>query len=267
MKKERKAKFLNKPEETTVRGTQRVKHRMFNKEELDYLMNKYQMLEAENKNWSIIAYNFNLKFKWRPAITSISSFYLKKTYKWVWTTSLDDIPENQKKKIRRNNRKNICEEYEDELRQVIQDKDFGSSYENFAEYMQVCMPQIKINRTMFYSLRKKYGGHFNKITKNEVDEICHFLKSSQKSPEENLLTLQKTKELTIIQYNHFAKLSGTNNVSKIKFDQLILRNKIDRVNITSFQVRYNIDGHFFTEDIDLPKEISYKIKEKIAKNI
>lgn len=267
MKKERKAKFLNKPEETTVRGTQRVKHRMFNKEELDYLMSKYQMLEAESKNWSIIAYNFNLKFKWRPAITSISSFYLKKTYKWAWTTSLDDIPENQKQRVRTNNRKNICEEYEDELRQVIQDKDFGSSYENFAEYMKVCMPQIKINPTMFYSLRKKYGGHFCKATKDEVNTICEFLKSSKKNPEENLLELQKTKEVTISQYNHFAKLAGTDNVSKRKFDQLILRNKINRVNITSFQVRYNIDGQFFTEDIDLPKELVSRIKEKIAKDI
>lgn len=262
--KMRKPKFLNKPEETTISGKKRKKHRMFNREEIEFLKQPMYQRFAEHKDFTAIRWNFNLNFNWNPDLNSLKSFYGKKTYKWCWE-NLDEI---QDTKVTRK----YCriEEYRDDLRQILEDPYYGSCEENFKEIISELYPQITYSKGMFSNLRYRFGMTRKNRVKEEIEAITDYIKS--KADIENPIDsykelIKKYPDLTNVQYNNYAQGAGCKVITPKHWKEFQIENALKDLKINSFEVRYAFNGKFLVDTICLPEDVVEHIKTKLAEKL
>ena len=163
----RKPKFINRPEETTIKGTPRQKRRSLTKEEIDFLKKEMHIRFAKENDLTAVQWNFDNKFGWRPDLLTLRNFYSRKTYQWAWD-NIDDIPIDKRETAKR--QIGIYDAFKTEIMEGLQDPYFGSNEQTFYEYLQVFVPKIVITDNLFFYLRKKFG--ICPQRKQKTNNIC-----------------------------------------------------------------------------------------------
>ena len=256
-------RILSKPENKTLEGKERIKHRMFNLQEIEFLKQPMYQRFAKQDDLGSIAWNFQLKFKWSPNKMSLKKFYEKKTYQWAWEENvLKTIPEEKHSRTY-----NRIEPYEEDIKQALQDPYFGSCEKNFKEFIEgYC--ELSYVKNMFSRFRSKYGFALRNYTKEEQEKIITILKNSKKDAVSNFLNISKLFDnLTYARYNQYAKKAGAKFITPKQYKTALIKQKAEQVHVTDIEVRYNIDGKFYVDSVKLPQNIIEQIKNSIAEKM
>ena len=257
----RKPKFINRPEETTVKGTPRQKRRSLTKEEIDFLKKEMHIRFAKENDLTAVQWNFDNKFGWRPDLLTLRNFYSRKTYQWAWD-NIDDIPIDKRETAKR--QIGIYDAFKTEIMEGLQDPYFGSNEQTFYEYLQVFVPKIVITDNLFFYLRKKFGicPQSKQKTNNIVSRIVE-----NKEMETPLLYELINKEfgLNFNRFNYYCRKAEVKHfLTENKYKKYIYNRK-DKSLSVKFEMRYSIDGKFFVEEIELPKKMVDSFRKKILK--
>lgn len=257
-----KPKFINRPEATTISGKTRKKMRSLTKEEIDYLKTAMHLRFSSLKEFSSIQWNFNCKFGWKPNIVTIKNFYNHKTYRWVWE-GIEDIPvykkETTKKQI------GVYDEYKDVIIEALEDPYFGSNEQNFYEYLKVFAPKIKVTENLFFYLRKKFN--VCPQSKQKTNDIINKIVKNKNLETPILYELiNKDFGLTFSNFNYYCRKANIKKaITENGYKRFCLKRKEKSITI-KFEMRYSIDGKFYIEEVEMPKNIINKFKNEILKN-
>lgn len=254
-----KPKFINRPQDVTLKGMPRKKMRSLTKEEIDYLKQSMHLRFAQQKDYTAVIWNFNLKFGWKPDLITIKNFYEHKTYQWVWE-NIEDIPINKtesKKQI------GLYDEYKDVITEALKDSYFGANEQNFYEYLQVFAPKINITQNLFFYLRKKFNicPQSKQLSENIVSKI-----QENKGLDTPLLyeLLNETFGLNFVKFNYYCKKANVKkSITENGYKRFKQKQKEASLKVT-FEMRYSINGKFYIEEIELPKSLVKKYRKKIV---
>lgn len=254
-----KPKFINRPEEVTLKGTPRKKKRSLTKEEIEYLKQKMHLRFSNQKDYTAIQWNFNLKFHWKPDIITIKNFYEHKTYLWAWE-GLDNIPTD---KLETNKRQiGLYDEYKEVITEALEDPYFGSNEKNFYEYLEVFAPKITVTDNLFFYLRKKFN--ICPQSKQRTESIINTIVEN-KNLETPLLyeLMHKEYDLNFVKFNYYCRKAQIKKaITENGYKRYVNKQREKSLSIT-FEMRYQIDGKFYIENITLPNNLVKKFKKQI----
>ena len=254
-----KPKFINRPNYTTLKGTPRKKHRSLTLEEINYLKQDMHLRFSKAKDYTAIQWNFSLKFKWKPDIITIKNFYERKTYQWVWE-DIDNIPVDKLETLKKQTQ--VYDEYKNVIVEALKDPYFGGSEQNFYEYLEVFAPKIKITKSLFFYLRKKFN--ITPQSKQRTDEIINTIVSN-KELETPLLyeLLNKEFDLNFVKFNYYCRKANVKKAITENGYKRYCQKQKEKTLTMKFELRYQLEGKFYIDEITLPKALVNKFKKKI----
>lgn len=253
-----KPKFINRPQDVTLKGMPRKKMRSLSKEEIDYLKQSMHLRFAQQKDYTAIIWNFNLKFGWKPDLITIKNFYEHKTYQWVWE-DIDGIPIN---KLESKRQIGLYDEYKNEIVEALKDPYFGANEQNFYEYLQVFAPKITITQNLFFYLRKKFN--ICPQSKQKTESIVSRIQENKELETPLLYELMnKEFELNFVKFNYYCRKAQVKKaITENGYKRFKEKQKEKSLSV-NFEMRYSINGKFYIEEIELPKALVNKFKKKI----
>lgn len=260
----RKPRFINRPDDVTISGNPRKKHRSFNEKEINFLKKSMHLRFAKDKDFSAIQWNFNISFNWKPSIISLKSFYTRKTYAWVWD-DMENIPtDNQARRTR-----NSYEGYEELLKEGLKDPYYGSSAEHFLEFIKEFEINIKVTKSLFNNLRQKFGGITFRTTREESEKIIAYVKEyGGLSPYEVYENLCKDFKMNFHKFNYYYRKAGFKKaITENGYKHWLLKKKASTVAVNCVEIRYEVDGKFFIDKLDVPKKVIDKFIKKVVKSL
>lgn len=261
----RKPKFINRPDDVTLSGKPRKKHRSFNEKEIALLKKKMHIDWASRKEYGSIQWNFNIAFGWRPSILTLKSFYEKKTYLWAWE-DMSSIPLEKKDSTCERNK---FEEYEDLLKEGLKDPFYGSSEEHFMQFLKDFDVNLKVTKNLFNNLRRKFGGIYLRATKQESEKIVSYIKEHSNIGSYELYEKLCSKfKMTPQKYNYFCRKAELKQAITNKgYNNWILKKRVKTIVVNSVEVRYEVDGKFYIDKLEVPKKVIDNFVKKIAKSL
>lgn len=273
-------KMLNLPEDKTVLGKERKKHRRFNKDELIYLLSPDNIKLAETNQLYVVRHNFEAKFNWKPMTYSIRVFYEKKTYPWAWDGKMANIPEILKENHRNKNINN----YSDLIESLI--KKGLLKYKDFCEELKKSNPSLMISPGTFYKFKKKMGMINTRTEKNtKAISLAQIVKERIKDfdTKDNNASLSvfnyiraKHNELTTTIFNHIASKNGFCLITKEQVKSIHENDIKNKISISGIDIHYSYSGYCLIESLDwklnknqlkISKEESEIIKNIILQNL
>ena len=260
----KKPKYINRPEDVTVHdGKPRKNHRSLTKEEIEFLKSDMYIRWANQKDFGSISWNFERKFGWKPLLNTLKCFYDRKTYKWAWELDINNIPKY--KKQTKEYQGGVYDEYKDDIILALKDPYFGANNKNFAEFINVFCPKIKYVKNIIAYLRKKYN--VQSIQKEKTQKIISTILTNRELETCELYELIKKEfDLDFNAFNYYCKKANLkNHLTDREYKRLCKKRKEDSLHITSVEVRYNINGKFYVEQIELSNKVLSKIKNDLLK--
>jgi len=247
-------KMLNLPEDKTVLGKERKKHRRFNKDELVYLLSTDNIKLAETNQLYIVRHNFEAKFNWKPMAYSIKAFYEKKTYPWAWDGNMANIPET----ICINHRNKKVSDNANLIESLI--KNGFVEYNKFCEELSKSKVNLTISQGTFYKFKKKMGMvkernttekeiPLAKIIKERINDFT--IKDSDASFSVYNYIKSTHKELTTRVFNHTASKNNFCLLSKEQIKEINSRELEDKINISGIDIHYSYKGYCLIESLEL----------------